>query len=771
MTEFGPLERKLAKSMYEEGYTREEILGLINDPEFNSAVFAQQLSGHEFEDDLDVYQPSWTTLDAPWIKTLFKPLELISPKYAPAIGTAALGLFALGLGATGCSWFDGHDEPQKFDLAGTFVDQLGNPIQGAGVQYLKNTSVKASTTTDAEGDFSFSDVEKAGVGASRTIMGPGYDKPAPRPEREVEREAAGRDGEVRNRAESEPQQAPKKAAAAEGGSAAGTALATPSNSLRFTRDNLTTLEHQFSPQGKDQNLGNITGNVGPAILGQIPTQILEIGETMDLNMNDYVYNDDTSLYVPRDTNFSVVGSRLRYTSLQPDTLETVIDITDPTDAALVKTINVRVEIPYENFAPTQVSPIGNQAGLEGFSRILEWKSHFEDQNGDVLSVIDVLNIPNINYQATADSLTLTHSDPDFFGTVPGIAVRVGDPGGLYVDSDPFDWIITNVNDAPHEVTPIGNKATPENQNLDIIWPNHVDDIDNLVSELLPTVPVLQNATYTVIGDTLRFSPDNGFSGLINDVVVRITDPGGLYADLTGFDWNVTDVNNAPYEVSPIINQVSDEGDAHTFEWRSHVDDIDGNNLSVANVLNLTNAAYEVVGDSLKFTHSDEDFSGTLSGVVVRVQDPGGLYVDMTPFDWVVNPVNDAPYEISPIGNKASAEGETLKFNWREKVADKEGDSLSVADVLNLYGATYQAVGDTLEVTPLDENYNGSINGIVVQVTDGVDTLDMTPFDWTVNPVDDAPYEISPIGNQASNEGGSEERRVGEEGGSRGGPEH
>ncbi len=170
-------------------------------------------------------------------------------------------------------------------------------------------------------------------------------------------------------------------------------------------------------------------------------------------------------------------------------------------------------------------------------------------------------------------------------------------------------------------------------------------------------------------------------------------------------------------------------------------------------MNWTSAAYQAVGDSLEFIHDDEDFNGSINGIVVQVTD-GNTTIGLTPFDWVVNPVNDAPYEITPIGNQASNEGETHTFEWRSHAGDIDGDALSVADVLNLNGATYNAVGDSLEITPPNVNFNGSINGIVVRVGDGTDTVDLTPFDWTINPVNWAPYEISPIGDRTLQEGKS-----------------
>ena len=73
------------------------------------------------------------------------------------------------------------------------------------------------------------------------------------------------------------------------------------------------------------------------------------------------------------------------------------------------------------------------------------------------------------------------------------------------------------------------------RSVDIYLPSYFQDVDNAINEMLVEVLNLANATYQVInGETLRITPDNGFKGSINDLIVKLTDPGNLYAESNQF---------------------------------------------------------------------------------------------------------------------------------------------------------------------------------------------------------------------------------------------
>ena len=66
--------------------------------------------------------------------------------------------------------------------------------------------------------------------------------------------------------------------------------------IRFTKDNTTVLVLEYEPTNTDDNMGVIEGNVGPEILGTVPVQNINQGEIVEINLNEFVYNDEQSIY-------------------------------------------------------------------------------------------------------------------------------------------------------------------------------------------------------------------------------------------------------------------------------------------------------------------------------------------------------------------------------------------------------------------------------------------------------------------------------------------
>ena len=259
-------------------------------------------------------------------------------------------------------------------------------------------------------------------------------------------------------------------------------------------------------------------------------------------------------------------------------------------------------------------------------------------------------------------------------------------------------------------------------------PNFVEDVDgDSLSYVISTLP---NATYSVTRDTLTITPDANFNGSIASIVINVSD-GTAAIDLAPFDLTVNPVNDAPYETSTLADVTTDEGDDALIAWMTGLADLDGDPLSVADVLNLGTATFSLEGNTLRLISGDQDDDFNVPDIVVRVTD-GTVAFDRAGFTWIRNPVNDQPVETTPIGNFTIVEEKTIGLHVRSFASDVEGP-LSWSAVSNLDPALYQITSDILTLYG-DPEFIGTHVGVVATVSDGDLTTDLTAFDVTIQAI-------------------------------------
>lgn len=531
--------------------------------------------------------------------------------------------------------------------------------------------------------------------------------------------------------------------------------------IRFTKENTTLYELSFTPSMNDTTLADIIGNVGYEILSQIADQNLIVGDNMRINLEDYFYNDETGLYQPRNENFIVeADSILTYLAQEAGNFSAWVLATDRTDPALTDSLEVNVIV---NEAPDTIPPVITLPDTLEFNEdgylVVDLKNYATDNVSLPANIAWLFTGKDSVYMSIdANNIaTISTINPDWYGLDEIIAEATDEAGKSSTKNTVVK--VNPVNDEPTFAgsMPDYNINQGESFEVDI---SGFNDIDNELSFDIPGMPA--GTTYdwnleTKIGTVTPPADSAGIWAVLKVVAIEVGTQEQYTVESGDFSLTIEEIitNNPPYEETPIGNQNSDEGIKLIIpNWRTHVGDDDGDPISLVEILNLQGkATYQEIGNNLEFTPTDENDYSDLLGITLRVTD-GTDTLDLTPFDWMRNNVNDAPYEETPIGNQNTDEGvKVIIPNWKTHFGDIEGDAITLDDVLNLNGkATYKEVGDNLELTPTDPDDYTAINGITLRVTDGTDTFDATPFNWTRNNTPDAPYEETPIGDQNTDEG-------------------
>jgi len=814
MAEFSELEKKIIKSMYRDGFSREEILNLINSPEFEPEVYFKQ---KEFVNDSEeLFNKLIVDADGTYYLRKGVSLEQVDEAFSklnitdyvsegfseskltfgtdglvfelvrkglgekgPAIATAMLGLATLGI-SVGPDILLAQSQ-NDITVSGNYVDQLRNPIIEADVEHLETGNIVQTSLT---GEFNIQ-IPSVSVDPDDTFVADeyrlGHNWPNPfNPSTKFEVEtlspgtvtiynilgqeinkvnlpgagyytlswgglnkvgrgvAAGvyiyalrADGHVKA----------EKMTLLDGGGSSGlgivsssyglvdtTETVTETDTLRFTKENTSALEFAFNHENADINLGDIIGNIGPSILDTIPDQVLNVGDTIQVNMNDFVYNDETGLYMPRDSaNFDIEGNLVKYIAAQPETLSTWIDIIDSTDVALRDSLMLRVFVPYINQPPTQTAQIPNQTiAVDSLVQLLI-SQYVSDPENDPLTA-DIPELQNATFEQIVDTLKIIPT-VGYVGTIDSVVINISD-GEHNIDLNPFNITVyedTLENIPPEQVANIPDQTTDEDDPLALVMrPTYVIDANN--DSLQYVISTLPNATYEVEADTITVTPDENYNGLIQDIIINVSD-GQAAINLNSFSLTVEAVNDAPVFVGTVPDQQTVEDSLLTINVAQYFTDVDDDTLDYI-IQNLSNATQTTESGIITITPS-ENWNGTLEGLILEAKDAAGATAQSNQFNIGVTAVNDAPVFAGNVPNYTVPQDSFIVVNAAPFFTDIDNDTLEYI-IQNLVNATQTIQDSIITVTPTP-SWNGSITGLILEGTDGEYTAQSNQFDITVAP--------------------------------------
>ena len=118
--------------------------------------------------------------------------------------------------------------------------------------------------------------------------------------------------------------------------------------MRWTKENTTLLEIMIDIYG--DTLFTQQGNVGPELITPMPDTIINHGDTLEYNLNDFWYNYQQNIFTTSTMNAWIENdSILKYFGENKGFYEVIVNVQDPLDPELTDEGNFYVEV--QNVAP------------------------------------------------------------------------------------------------------------------------------------------------------------------------------------------------------------------------------------------------------------------------------------------------------------------------------------------------------------------------------------------------------------------------------------
>ena len=370
---------------------------------------------------------------------------------------------------------------------------------------------------------------------------------------------------------------------------------------------------------------------------------------------------------------------------------------------------------------------------------------FTDPDGDTLTLTASLaNGDPLPAWLTFDGSQFRGQPPaDFHGALD-LTVTAGD--GTDSASQSFRLTISPVNDAPAQLQPVGDFATPEDQPFNLALPvgtfGDVDGDTLILSAALADGSVLPSwLSFDVAAGTFSGTPANGDVGSLA-VTVKATDPAGA-SSTASFTLTVTNVNDAPVLNGSVADQLAAEDTAFSLVLPEALfSDVDAGDALTIAVAGSDGSAlpgwlsYDAATRTLSGTPLNEDVG--LTGILVTATDQAGASVSTT-FSLTVTNVNDAPTVSLGVADVAVPEDTAIDFVVpAQAFADVDGDVLTLTATLTDGSALPSWLtfdGNRFSGTP-PLNFNGS-HAIRLIASDG-QAMASTDFTLSITPVNDAP---------------------------------
>ena len=245
------------------------------------------------------------------------------------------------------------------------------------------------------------------------------------------------------------------------------------------------------------------------------------------------------------------------------------------------------------------------------------------------------------------------------------------------------------------------------------------------------------ASFSNVDGTLSGTPTNDDVGITSGIVISVSD-GALSASLITFNIEVINTNDAPVISGMPSTSVNEDAFYSFTPTAADVDTADSLMFSIIN--QPTWASFSNVDGTVSGTPTNEDV-GTTSGIVISVSD-GTTATPLTAFSIEVVNINDAP-TISGTPSISVSQDTLYSFTPTTEEVDV-ADTLVFSITNQPAWATFSSVDGTLSGMPTNDDV-GTTAGIVISVSDGVESASLSEFNIEVLNVNDAPvFGSSPV---------------------------
>ncbi|WOT06306.1 putative Ig domain-containing protein [Shewanella youngdeokensis] len=349
----------------------------------------------------------------------------------------------------------------------------------------------------------------------------------------------------------------------------------------------------------------------------------------------------------------------------------------------------------------------------------------DDDADDTLS-FSITNKPSwASFNSSNGNLSGTPTNSDV-GSTNGIVITVDD-GSVTAALSGFNITVTNVNDAP-VISGAPATSVAEDSVYSFTPTVSDEDADDTLSFSITNKPSW--ASFNSSNGNLSGTPTNSDVGNTNGIVITVDD-GSVTAALSGFNIAVTNVNDAPVISGTPATSVAEDA---SYSFTPTVSDDDaGDTLSFSITNKPSWASFNSSNGNLSGAPTNSDV-GTSSGIVITVDD-GSVTAALSGFNIAVTNVNDVPV-IS--GTPATSVAEDSVYSFTPTVSDDDADDTLSFSITNKPSwASFNSSNGNLSGTPTNSDV-GNTNGIVITVSDGTVSTNLSGFNISVTNVNDAP---------------------------------
>jgi hypothetical protein len=304
------------------------------------------------------------------------------------------------------------------------------------------------------------------------------------------------------------------------------------------------------------------------------------------------------------------------------------------------------------------------------------------------------------------------------------ALRVIVSDGIVTDTIEFRLEIIAVNDAP-QIQSISQSALnvyeDSNFSLDINAQDEEGDSFSFRATNLPSWASIESTTGVITG-----VPTNSDVGLSDTITVFAQDSNGAESNVS-FTINVINTNDAPtFKVTKLANAYEDT----LYQYRVEVEDVDPDDLLVFSATNLPSWAYIKPANGEIAGIPTNDDVGMVRDINVSVSD-GNVTVYRL-FDLEVINTNDAPtISGKPSRNSIPA---TIDFKFSPTANDVDANTtLSFSISNNPAWMSIESDSGRVNARPSSDDV-GDYSGIVVTVSDGIESVDLDEFNLSVTAI-------------------------------------
>lgn len=356
----------------------------------------------------------------------------------------------------------------------------------------------------------------------------------------------------------------------------------------------------------------------------------------------------------------------------------------------------------------------------------------QDNDGDNLS-FSITNgntdgafaIDNNGRLSVSDSTKIDYEEQSNYA----LTVEVSDPD-LLRDSTLVFIDITNVNETPSiSGTPTTSIDQGDSYNFTPVAsdPDAGDELSFSITNK-PDWLSFDEQTGQLSGVST-----NGDVGIVNSIIISVTDSAGAHSELPSFSITVNNVNDAP-QISGSMANVANE-DA-LFDFTPAATDIDVGDSLIFSIVNKPSwASFDTQTGRLSGTPLQPDI-GVTHNVIISVEDSVGENASLAPMDIVVVNTNNAPV-VSGVPKATVAQG--ANYSFIPTVTDEDiGDTMTFS-VSNMPSwVSFNTATGELSGTPSNDDV-GNYSNISISVTDaGGLSAALNSFVITVTNVNDAP---------------------------------